>query len=490
MVLPESFLDKMKELLEDDYEDFIKSYEAKAYSGLRVNTNKISVEEFKTIAPFDIKQIPFIDNGFYINDEDEWSKHPYYFAGLYYLQEPSAMLPANRLPIDVNDKVLDLCAAPGGKSTELSAKGSRLLISNDISYKRAIPLVKNLEVSGADNSYVICEDPNRLSTIFPEFFDKILVDAPCSGEGMFRKDNGLIASYIEKGPEDYADLQKEILENAYRMLKPGGLMLYSTCTFSDIEDELVILNLLENHEDMQIEKLQLNDGFSSVYDKYTDKNEQLSACVHIFPHKVKGEGHFLALLKKKSSNVSDIIGCETVKFKEKDNRVKKSGKNNTKSVNLLKFYEDLPKEIIDFLERFSVEKTEEFKNKRYLMQKDGLIYMLPECEEMYKMPSLRYLRTGVLIGTFDEKKGFVPHTSMALAKGNNCFSNCLNLDSKDEFVYRFLRGETLVIPLEDDRLSRIQKGICLICVDGFSLGFAKFDGSKFKNLYEKGWRLV
>ena len=188
--LNESFKRRMKEmLLEKDYSAYLASFHKASYRGLRVNTLKISPKRFQEISPFKIRSIPWTENGFYYKDCQP-AKHPYYHAGLYYLQEPSAMLPAFILPVEPGEKVLDLCAAPGGKSTELAAKlkGKGILISNDISASRAMALLKNLELFGIRNSVVLSEYPARLAQVFPAWFDKILVDAPCSGEGMFRKD--------------------------------------------------------------------------------------------------------------------------------------------------------------------------------------------------------------------------------------------------------------------------------------------------------------
>lgn len=189
MILPESFKDRIKEQLKDEYEDYIGCLDKGMNHGIRVNTAKISVEDFLKISPFELESIPWTDNGFYYDDRKYVpSKHPYYYAGLYYIQEPSAMTPASVLDIKPGDTVLDICAAPGGKSTELAAKlgNTGVLISNDISNSRAKALLKNLELFGTGNMSVVSEPPNKLSERFCNTFDKILVDAPCSGEGMFR----------------------------------------------------------------------------------------------------------------------------------------------------------------------------------------------------------------------------------------------------------------------------------------------------------------
>jgi len=191
MNLPKAFEEKMIGLLEEEYKEYLQCFDEARHYGLRVNTNKITVEDFLKIAPWPLTPIPWIKNGFYYDGETvQPAKHPYYFAGLYYLQEPSAMTPADRLPIEPGDRVLDVCAAPGGKATELGArlKGQGVLVANDISNSRAKGLLKNLELFGISNMLVLSEEPGKLTGFFREYFDKILIDAPCSGEGMFRKD--------------------------------------------------------------------------------------------------------------------------------------------------------------------------------------------------------------------------------------------------------------------------------------------------------------
>ena len=195
--LPQEYCDNMKKLLgEDEFNEYIKSFDKKSDMAVRINTLKISVDEWNEISSFDMCPISWTDKGFVINDGDKTilSKHPYYFAGLYYIQEPSAMIPAAILPVEEGDRVLDLCAAPGGKATELAAKlnGKGILVANDISVSRAMALAKNLQMTGAGNVIVTAETPDRLSEKFEGFFDKILIDAPCSGEGMFRREPRMV----------------------------------------------------------------------------------------------------------------------------------------------------------------------------------------------------------------------------------------------------------------------------------------------------------
>lgn len=445
----EEFLNRMRDLLgAEEFEAYVKSFEEERLYGLRVNTLKISPEEFLKITDLTLKPIPWIRNGFYYEGEERPAKNPHYFAGLYYLQEPSAMTPANLLPVVPGDKVLDLCAAPGGKSTELGAKlkGKGMLVSNDISNSRAKALLKNLELWGIENICVTSEEPVKLKEIFGQFFDKILIDAPCSGEGMFRKDADMVKSYEEHGPEYYAVIQKEIIAQAVDMLVPGGFILYSTCTFSLCEDEDIIRWILAEHEDMELISLPLFDGASDGIG--------LSGCLRLFPHRIKGEGHFMALLRKKQS-------LDSGEKKMNDTEKEKS----------------LPGELVDFLSLLS----KPFDTRRIYI-KDESVYYLPESFPK-QGKKLRYLRTGLLLGEL--KKGrFEPAQPFAMVLKPEEFGQTICWNKEDERVIRYLKGETISLKEEEGQ----RKGWCLICVDGFPLGFAKGSGSTLKNKYYPGWR--
>jgi len=275
--LPLSFLESMKAQLGDEYEEFLKSYSESPLYGVRINTLKTTAEEVFTKIPVPHKQIPWVKEGYYVDDTSVFTKHPFYYAGLYYIQEPSAMTPVTWLEPGPDDIVLDLCAAPGGKSTQIacSLTGRGFLVTNDLSASRCKALLKNVELSGVGNALITCADPKELELIYPEYFDKVLVDAPCSGEGMFRKNREVLTSYKQHGPEFFAPIQKSVLSSAVTMLKSGGTMVYSTCTFSTMEDEDNIEWLLQTYPDMKLDKM-----------------------TKLYPHRIKGEGHFVARLKK------------------------------------------------------------------------------------------------------------------------------------------------------------------------------------------------
>ena len=457
MNLPTAFTDKMQVLLGEEFDDYIKCYDEKRLYGLRVNTKKISVEEFCRICPFDIEPIPWIDNGFYYDGEQvQAAKHPYYFAGLYYLQEPSAMTPANRLPIEPGDKVLDVCAAPGGKATELGAKlmGQGVLMANDISNSRAKGLLKNIELFGIGNVLVLSEEPGKLQDYFPEYFDKILIDAPCSGEGMFRKDKKMVKAWEEHGPEFFAKIQRGIVVQAAHMLKPGGMILYSTCTFDPQENEGTIEYLMEQFPEFKIVDILPYDGFACGKPEVTKSNRQdLTKTVRIWPHKMHGEGHYLALLQKGEAN-NEIKGLKV--------------KSRAKKV---------PEEIQNF-----------FKNITWDMDWSRLeIYS----EKVYYMPEgvpdvrgLRFLRTGLYIGDL-KKNRFEPSQSLAMCLKKEEYKYTVNLSAEDERVLKYLKGETLEV---DDLVSHDEKGWYLVLVDGYPLGFGKLTGGTLKNKYLPGWR--
>ena len=454
--LPQEFLDRIKGQLQEEYDEFLGGYEKEGYIGLRVNTQKISTEAFMDLTPFALQRIPWTENGFYYRKEDAVTKHPHYYAGLYYVQEPSAMLPAASLAVEPGDKVLDLCAAPGGKATELSSrlKGEGLLVANDASASRAKALVKNLAAWGASNCCITAETPQKLLQQFGCFFDKILVDAPCSGEGMFRKDKALIEAWKKQGPEAYAPIQKEILDCAVRMLKPGGMLAYSTCTFSIQENENVIEEILARYPELSLSAPQMSPGFAQGEDP-------CGACVRIWPHRVRGEGHFLALLKKKGQS-----GRDEASQNERD-----SGREDAGSA-------QMPEPVKEFLANVP---GELWKGKRYKQINDQCFLLPP-----YRLPAkIRFLRTGILAGEL--KRGrFEPSQALAMMLKHGDIPGTLNFSSEDERVGRYLRGETIELCADE---TQGLSGWTLICVDGFGLGWGKYINGSIRNKLYPGWRL-
>ncbi len=460
MELPVEFLDSMKELLKEEYDAYLESFKEQRVYGLRVNTSKISPEEFEAISPFPLTPIPWISNGYYYEGSDKPAKHPYYFAGLYYLQEPSAMTPANVLPIEEGDKVLDLCAAPGGKSTELAAKlnGTGVLVSNDISNSRAKALLKNLELFGTTNAIILSESPHKLVDRFHEYFDKILIDAPCSGEGMFRKEPAVIKSWLEKGTDFYAKLQREIVTYAVKMLKPGGMLLYSTCTFNPKENEGTIKYLLETYPELSIVPIENRyEGFGAGLKEYAPEVEHIEESVRIWPQRMKGEGHYLVLLQKEG---------------EKDTKEKKKVSSLGKNKEVEK-----QEELMEFLQ--SVHLPLDMSRINFRGEK---VMYLPDCD--CNLDGLRILRSGLLLGEC-KKRRFEPSQALAMALKKEQYDKCIDFSVDDPRVIKYLKGETLEV---EDMVNGSLKGWYLICVNGYPLGFAKGNKTTLKNKYLAGWR--
>lgn len=440
------FKNNIKELLKEDYKEFIDSYNKPHFQGLRANALKISAPSFYEMAPFNLRVIPWTSNGFYYDENIQPAKHPFYYAGLYYIQEPSAMAPGTILPINEGDKVLDLCAAPGGKTTQIAERlnGKGFIVSNDISASRAKAIVKNIEIMGIKNAFVISENPERLTGYFKGFFDKILVDAPCSGEGMFRKDSSMIKCWNENSNQEYALIQKEILKSAATMLRAGGYILYSTCTFSKTENEKVILEFLNENLDFKLSEIQ-------AYKDFDDGKEGLDGAKRLWPHKLEGEGHFLALLKKEVREELNIHTQYKYDLMGKNQRL--------------------------MLEQFEKENLKFVFNKDQITVIDNKAYLIPD--NMPDTKKLRVLRSGWHIGSFS-KHGFEPSQALASALKKEEAQNIVDFSIEDQRVIRYLKGESLDV--------ETNKGYQLICVEGFPLGWAKKTGNLLKNKYSPGWR--
>ena len=296
MYLPEAFQKKMKAILGEEYDDFLAGFEKPRHYGLRVNTAKITVEEFKELVPFHLTQIPWVKNGFYYEEEDAPTRHPYYYAGLYYIQEPSAMTTASRLPVGPGERVLDLCAAPGGKTTLYAslAGPDGLVVANEIDRRRAQVLADNVRKWGTGNVAVTTCEPRQLGD-FEAWFDMVAVDAPCSGEGMFRKDAQARAEWSEGNVKLCAARQDGILREAWRALKPGGRLIYSTCTFNRDEDEGALERMLAwaGDEVAEAEDMAVDGAWGIVCGRVG-----AFRTYRFYPCRARGEGFFAAVACK------------------------------------------------------------------------------------------------------------------------------------------------------------------------------------------------
>lgn len=462
--LPDAFKDKMKGLLGEEYDSFIESYERERVQGLRVNPLKVSQDKFTEICPFPLKKIPWALEGYYYQAGDRPGKHPYHEAGLYYIQEPSAMAVVELLAPQPGEKILDLCAAPGGKTTHIAGRmgGKGFLLSNEIHPARARILSQNVERLGIGNAVVSNEDSGSLSLRFPEFFDRIAVDAPCSGEGMFRKDE---AARLEWTPEHVsvcAARQEEILHNAAAMLKPGGRMVYSTCTFSPEENEQVIEGFLLSHPEFSIEDAGDRPGLYPGRLKWSKTGlSDLKKTFRIWPDQAEGEGHYLAVLKKSASGISEKRYAVPDYMKDRS----------------------VQKELEVFLKDLLVNPDRLLLRKEYILFGDQLYLMPPE---MIGFKGMKIIRPGLHIGTV-KKNRFEPSHALALFLKKEEVSQWVDLPSDGEEIVKYLKGET--IPEETPVHSCLKKkGWVLVNTDGYSIGFAKLAGGMLKNHYPKGLR--
>lgn len=454
--LPVEFESRMKDMLGEEFGAFLDSYQQPREYGLRVNTGKISGEQLERLLPFPLKRIPWVKDGYFYREEDSPARHPCYAAGLYYLQEPSAMTPASRLLVEPGERVLDLCAAPGGKATALGAalKGKGLLVANDVSASRAKALLRNLELFGVSNAFVTSETPGKLAGVFEGFFDKVLVDAPCSGEGMFRKDPAVMKAWDAQRPDYFARLQEDITRNAVRMLRPGGMMLYSTCTFAPQENEGTVSRLLEECPEMELVPMEGYRGFAPGRPEWGNGDPGLALCVRIWPHRMNGEGHFLALLRKRG---------EIGEMQVQENTLLKPDRKSR-----------------GVLEEF-------FRDSGWKPEWDrveirsGKVYQVPR---LPRIPGgIRFLRNGLLMGEL-KKDRFEPSQQLALAMGAGQYPGRIRLDPQDDRIGRYLRGETISACGE----ATVKSGWLLVCAGEFPLGWGKLVGDLIKNKYASGWR--
>lgn len=477
-VLPEAFAARMQELLQEEYAEFLESYEKERFYGLRFNPLKTDRRDFEQKMPFVLRKVTWAEEGFYYQAQSQPGKHPFHEAGVYYIQEPSAMSAVEVLAPEAGEKVLDLCAAPGGKSTQIAGKmaGKGLLISNEIIPGRAKILSQNIERMGVANAVVCNETPDRMAGFFPEYFDKILVDAPCSGEGMFRKDDIAVAEWSPEHVQMCADRQQMILEEAAKMLKPGGTLVYSTCTFAPEENEGTISRFLEQHEEFRIDTAAQETFFAPGEKNWvSDPAEGIEYTLRLWPHKIEGEGHFVARLKKTEGLCADnhpTIGETLRQGGKKGGKARKGSlerKNETDSITLCR--EFLQKEL-----GVSQAKIEEWEADFVYVMFGEQIYLVPK--QMIPLQGMKVVRPGLHMGT-GKKERFAP--SHALALHLKPEETASHYEMTEEETRRYLKGETFGC---DPSI----KGWVLLTTQGYSIGFGKAGGGQMKNHYPKGLR--
>jgi NOL1/NOP2/sun family putative RNA methylase len=444
----------MSKFLGDEYSEFAKSLNDSPRSGLRVNTLKISAERFREFSPFVLgERVPWAQSAFLLESEEKPGKHPYHQAGLYYLQDPSAMAPAVLLAPQPGERVLDLAAAPGGKTTHLAAlmQGRGLLVANEIKTKRTGHLVQNVERWGAGNVVITNETPENLADHFGSFFDRVLVDAPCSGEGMFRKDMGARADWSLEMVQGCAARQGNILRVAGKLVRPGGHLLYSTCTFAPEENERVIAKFLEEFPDYEVAGLEQHPGFMRGKPEWLEHggSTELAKAVRLFPHRIKGEGHFACLLHRKAGDIVDRI---------EESRLVRLSKSQTGH------WQDFASKVLRV----------DWGDDRFRVVGDRL-YFIPN-----KMPDfgrLRVVHPGVWLGLF-KKDRFEPAHPLALFVKPDEIANGVTFASNSPELSAYLRGESIPSDVT---------GWAVVCVDGFPLGWGKGVQGILKNHFPRGW---
>lgn len=465
-MLPEQFTKRMKQMLGEEYEAFLQSFEGAQVQSLRINTLKGTKEQYDRSSVFFNQEllkekVAWTSDGYYYEEALKPGKHPFHEAGVYYIQEASAMAPAAICaavkPFADGERVLDLCAAPGGKSTQIAAamQGKGILFSNEIHPARAKILSENMERMGITNALVLNHDPNVLAERFPEYFHRILVDAPCSGEGMFHKNAEAVEQWSEENVTMCAQRQEEILEAAYRMLMPGGVLVYSTCTFAPQEDEGMISSFLHKHEDMKLLQIPLMGGMVPGQNfGQEDTVLDIDKTARLWPHQLKGEGHFAALLKKDGEG----IWAEGQAVPDR------------------KLSKEMLKTFMEFQAQTMQKGWSEEQKGSYLMFGEQL-YLTPVGTP--DLTGLRVLRPGLHLGTF-KKNRFEPSHALALSLHKEDVKETIDLSVEDAIKY--IQGDTF--PVKD------QKGWCLVTVEGYSIGFGKAAGGILKNHYPKGLRKV
>ncbi len=440
--LPPLYLERMQKQLGDEYAAFLASYDEPPDIGLRVNTLKLSPEEFKAISPFQLTPIPWTPAGFTVPTDSRPGKHPYHTAGLYYMQDPAAQAVAELLAPQPGERVLDLAAAPGGKATHIATlmAGDGLLVANDLNQRRAQVLAKNLERWGTRNTVVLNETPTRLFEHFGAYFDRVVVDAPCSGEGMFRKDLDARTEWMPKLVHSCAVRQDAILADAAKLVSPGGMLAYATCTFAPDENEGTIARFLDSHPEFELIDSSHFPGSSSGRPEWLAENQKypLERAVRLWPHLTPGEGHFIALLRK-----NDMV----------DHRSKSTRPN-------------LPYSLSPEPKRYFQHFTDETLNWQppddHLSLMGAYLYQIPEdCPDLH---GLRVIHWGWWLGTM-KKKRFEPSHALGMGLQADEVRRKLSFAVDDPEVEKYLRGEVLPSPGDD--------GWVLVTIDGYPLGWGK-----------------
>ena len=480
--LPEEFENRMKKMLGGEYSEFIDALGENKKIGIRVNALKTDVEPFLKSFPFELKNVGWCKTGFEALDNEKYGRLPLHDAGAFYMQEPSAMAVVSAVE-SVTDikgkKVLDLCAAPGGKSTQLAAlmQGEGILVSNEINRERAQILSSNIERCGVKNCVVLNETTQKIAENFEEYFDVIVVDAPCSGEGMFRKDDTAISEWSSANVKMCAERQKEILSEAHKTLKPGGILVYSTCTFAPDEDEIQIAEFISEHEEYEILEVPVFKYFDHGHSEWLEKDypseikESIVRCARLWPHKIDGEGHFICVLQKGSNSEQNEIDKESFGNSNDGKRNKKFKKNQNSYKADKKTREIAADFIKQNLENFDYLSED-------LLNVSDYIYLQPKGFDV-NLDRLKVVRNGIQLGIV-KKDRFEPSHSLAMALSKEQVKRSVELDADEALKFR--HGEELKKDLEN--------GWTVVLTEGISLGWCKAVNGSLKNHYPKGLRIM
>ena len=456
--LPEGYAAQMRRLLgEDGFAAYLRALSCPHERALRVNLLRCPDGVPPCVIEGLGEAVPWAKGAYFIEGDARPGLSPLHEGGLFYMQEPSALSAVSALDPQPGERVLDLCAAPGGKSTQIAALmgGRGLLVANEIVPSRAQILSRNVERMGVRNAVVTCESPAALSKRFPAFFDRILVDAPCSGEGMFRRQIEARQEWTAASPRGCAERQLEILAEAEKMLAPGGTMVYSTCTFNDVENEGVLERFLSAYPQLHLQPFALS-GLPAAEKGY----------LHLYPHEVRGEGHFVSLIRKDGDARSADDAREARSSGEKGAFSKGKGRKNSASSGI-----QAPPELLDVL-------APDARFDRLALS-GGCLWSLPEGIEPDQLRGLRALRTGLLLAR-EAGKRFTPDHALAMALLPAEAARCATLTQEQALSYQ--AGEALALG------DHLPGGYTLLCCAGVPLGWGKQAGGMMKNHYPKGLR--
>ncbi len=452
-MLPEKFTERMKNLLGDGYPDFSKALEESGVKGVRVNETKISLADFLSSTTLSLEKIEYTKNGFIPKNQDGIGNTPEHHAGMFYVQDPGAMATVNALDIKEGWRVLDSCAAPGGKSSQISSLigDGGLLISNEYVGKRAKIIVQNFERLGIKNAIVVSYDTAIFKQMFANYFDLVLCDAPCSGEGMFRKYDEAVTEWSEDNVRVSAERQAEILSNLAPLVREGGYLLYSTCTYSLEENEKNVSAFLSEHSDYKLcpvsEKLLPHTADGIKVDGLTEAEAKM--CRRFYPHIARGEGQFIALMQRTEAGEPEILYKDEAKPLSKQEE----------------------KVVCDFFK----ENMAKMPEGRLIKQGEYAVIV----PQGVPVPKYSVFMAGVAVGEI-KKDRLEPHHQFFSAYGKD-FKNKENLKSGDARVEKYLRGE-------ETTAKEAKNGYCAVLYENTPLGGGKVSGGKVKNHYPKGLR--